>query len=414
MARRLQKNGVLKIAGVGACAAVLIGGGLGLASAGEKSAPGTRAAAQVVSCPDVRTQLPAIPAAAQAGVDRELALLDQQISEANARLADLAVNPQGGANFVQNAILGPLRSKRVATLDRIAINVNRASGQRPAGLESLATCGVGAAGNTNAGGTGNANPGNNGNSGNNGNGNNAGAAGAQTVNCPDVAGRLPAVPAAAQAQVDRELAALRQQISEADTRLAQLAVNPQGGANFVQNAILGPLRDKRAAVLDRIELSFTRLGAAAPAGLDALATCGLNGAGAAPVNNGGNNNAGGNNNGNNNGGNNGGNNGAPAATGARTVNCPDVASRLPAVPAAARAGVDQELANLRQQITEANNRLAQLAANPQGGANFIQNAILGPLEDRRVAVINRIATNIGRVTGERPVPPLELAPCGLN
>ncbi|MER7169753.1 hypothetical protein ABT336_27340 [Micromonospora sp. NPDC000207] len=249
-------------------------------------------------------------------------------------------------------------------------------------------------------------------------------AGAQTVNCPDVAGRLPAVPAAARADVDRELAALAKQIDEADGRLAELAVNPQGGPNFVQLAILGPLESKRIAALDRIRISFDRVGAAAPEGLDRLARCGV-GAGVpadddtavpgddADNGNGGNGNGnGGNGNGGN--GNAGGGNGNGGQTGARTVNCPDVEGRFPNVPAAARAGVDAEFANLRQQINEADNRLAELAANPQGGPAFIQNAILGPLEDRRIAVINRIATNIGRVTGDRPTPPLELAPCGLN
>ncbi|KOT39071.1 hypothetical protein ADK41_14965, partial [Streptomyces caelestis] len=82
-----------------------------------------------------------------------------------------------------------------------------------------------------------------------------------------------------------------------------------------------------------------------------------------------------------------------------TVSCPQVAPELPAVPASARAEVERNLGDLDQQIAEANKRLVDTVG--QGGPNFVQNAILGPLEDKRVAAINRIATAIGR-TAERP------------
>ncbi|MEV5420208.1 hypothetical protein AB0N13_29095, partial [Streptomyces albogriseolus] len=88
-------------------------------------------------CPDVASQLPAVPASAQAEVTRNLALLDQQIAEANKRLVDTV--GQGGPNFVQNAILGPLEDKRIATVNRIATAIGRTA-DRPAGLDSLAAC----------------------------------------------------------------------------------------------------------------------------------------------------------------------------------------------------------------------------------------------------------------------------------
>src|SRR5688572_31645579 len=44
-----------------------------------------------------------------------------------------------------------------------------------------------------------------------------------------------------------------------------------------------------------------------------------------------------------------------------------------------------ELANLDKQIAEANNRLRTSAG--QGGPNFVQNAIVGPLKDKRVAAL---------------------------
>ncbi|MFI7154361.1 DUF1996 domain-containing protein [Nonomuraea sp. NPDC050022] len=94
-------------------------------------------AAQRIICPSVAGRLPQIPAAAKAEVDRNLALLDKQIEEANNRLARSA--GEGGPNFVRNAILGPLSSKRAATLDRIAIAIGRVA-ERPTGLDRLAPC----------------------------------------------------------------------------------------------------------------------------------------------------------------------------------------------------------------------------------------------------------------------------------
>lgn len=97
---------------------------------------------------------------------------------------------------------------------------------------------------------------------------------------------------------------------------------------------------------------------------------------------------------------------ARTLAGPGTISCPDVAPRLPAVPASARAEVDRDLAALDTQINEADKRLADTVG--QGGPGFVQNAVLGPLQDKRVAAINRIATAIGR-TAERPAGPDTLA-----
>ncbi|WKU06500.1 hypothetical protein [Micromonospora sp. HUAS LYJ1] len=398
MARPMRKNAVLKLGGVGALAVLLLGGGLQLASAGENTGS---TAAQTVNCPTVRDRLPAIPASAAAGVERELANLDEEIARQNERLAKQAANPQGGANFVNNAILGPLKSKRVAVLDRIEINFNRAGAQRP-DLDALATCGLNAPGVASA-------LNSSVKAGNAATGGNDTTAAAQTVNCPTP--QLPDVPAQAAANVQAELANLDKQINEANARLAQQAANPQGGANFINNAILGPLKDKRQAALDRIEIAFNRVGAQRP-DLDNFAACGLNGAGAGNAGNAGNagaGNAGNGNAGNGNAGN--GNAGNGNAGAARTVNCPT--PQLPDVPAQAAANVQAELANLDKQINEANARLAQQAANPQGGANFINNAILGPLKDKRQAALDRIEIAFNRVGAQRP--DLDnFAACGLN
>ncbi|TKT07647.1 hypothetical protein E4U92_22350 [Streptomyces galbus] len=221
-----------------------------------------------ITCPDVASRLPAVPASAKAEVDRNLALLKTQIDEANTRLVKTV--GQGGPDFVQNAILGPLKDKRVSTIDRIALAIGR-KGTKPQGLDALAGCALGTGG-TGAGGAATRTPGGQGNAGNAG-GNGSGTAGNTgpgTITCPDVASRLPAVPPSAKAEVDRNLALLKTQIDEANTRLAKTV--GQGGPHFVQNAILGPLKDKRVSTIDRIALAIGRKGTR-PQGLDALAAC---------------------------------------------------------------------------------------------------------------------------------------------
>ncbi|WP_128378334.1 hypothetical protein [Streptomyces cavernae] len=294
MSRALPKYHKRRVAIIGGAAAVVLSGAViaGSALAGETSKTNNQAttkAAATVNCPDVASKLPAIPASAKAEVDRNLALLNTQIQEANKRIVDTV--GQGGPNFVQNAILGPLKDKRVATVNRIATAIGRTAA-KPQGLDALAPCALnqggaaagggaaaqpsapagasqpaGNAGGGNAGGAGNAGAG----GGNAGGGGNTGAAG--TVNCPDVASKLPAIPASAKAEVDRNLALLNTQIQEANNRIANTV--GQGGPNFVQNAILGPLADKRKSTIDRIAISIGRT-AAKPQGLDSLATCTLN------------------------------------------------------------------------------------------------------------------------------------------
>ncbi|MFB6935138.1 hypothetical protein [Streptomyces chartreusis] len=278
MSRALPKYNKRRVAFIGGAAAVALSGTViaGFALAGETSRNGgtnarTLAGPGTISCPDVRSKLPAVPATARAEVDRNLALLDTQIQEADKRLVDTV--GQGGPNFVQNAILGPLKDKRVATVNRMATAIGRTAA-RPQGLEALAPCTLNTGGNATAA-TPKATPtkqagGNTGTSGNAGNSGNTNAVG--TISCPDVRSKLPAVPATARAEVDRNLALLDTQIQEADKRLVDTV--GQGGPNFVQNAILGPLKDKRVAAIDRIAISIGRT-AAKPQGLNSLAACTL-------------------------------------------------------------------------------------------------------------------------------------------
>ncbi|MFF4843283.1 hypothetical protein ACFY2G_24895 [Streptomyces collinus] len=279
MSRALPKYSKRRVAIIGGAAAVALSGAViaGTALAGQPAkGDGTQNARTLadpgtISCPDVASRLPAVPASAKAEVDRNLALLQTQIQEANTRLKNTV--GQGGPNFVNNAILGPLKDKRVSTIDRIAIAIGR-RGTKPAGLDALAPCALNAGGGAAAGGgqaQATATPGAGADQ-QAGGAAAGGSAAVGTIGCPDVASRLPAVPASAKAEVDRNLALLQTQIQEANTRLKNTV--GQGGPNFVNNAILGPLKDKRVSTIDRIAIAIGRKGTK-PAGLDALAACAL-------------------------------------------------------------------------------------------------------------------------------------------
>ncbi|MEV5385149.1 hypothetical protein [Streptomyces sp. NPDC052721] len=290
MSRALPKYNKRRVAVIGGAAAVVLSGAViaGSALAGTPArsdgATGARTLASpgTITCPDVASKLPAVPASAKAEVDRNLALLQTQIQEANKRLRDTV--GQGGPNFVGNAILGPLKDKRVATVNRIATAIGRTAA-KPAGLDALAPCTLNAGGGgastgaapsapaTQQPGAGTADGGAAGEGGAAAGGGAAGGnTGAGTITCPDVASQLPAIPASAKAEVDRNLALLQTQIKEANTRLANTV--GQGGPNFVDNAILGPLKDKRASTIDRIAIAIGRA-SAKPTGLDSLAACTL-------------------------------------------------------------------------------------------------------------------------------------------
>ena len=126
----------------GALALAIAGGALAIATTfgdpgAANAASNNQAAVGQITCPDVASKLPAIPAQAQAEVTRNLDLLNTQIAEANNRLQTTV--GQGGPNFVQNAILGPLEDKRVATINRIATAIGR-NAAKPQGLDALAPC----------------------------------------------------------------------------------------------------------------------------------------------------------------------------------------------------------------------------------------------------------------------------------
>ncbi len=261
-----------RFVGVSVAVGVLVLSGLavGVATAGEKDA----GAAPTVKCPTVADRLPAVPASAKAEIDRNLALLETQIGEANRRL--VTSQGEGGPNFINNAILGPLKDKRVATIDRMAIAIGR-QGQKPTGLETLAPCTLNTKGGSQPGKT--AQPAKPTQPAATAPAGNPAQNGAPTVNCPSVEDKLPVIPRSAMAEVTRNLALLETQIGEANRRL--VTSQGQGGPNFINNAILGPLKDKRVATIDRIAIAIGRQGQK-PAGLEKLAPCTLNQAGGAP------------------------------------------------------------------------------------------------------------------------------------
>ncbi|WP_232050253.1 hypothetical protein [Actinoplanes sp. OR16] len=381
-------------------AVAMVGVGLGVAAAADGAVP-------TVNCPGVKINV-AVPASAQAEITRNLQLLNTQIQEANARI--VSTQGQGGANFIQNAILGPLKDKRFATINRMETAIGRTAAKPNLNAEGLSTCGLNANGGASA-----AQPtavptaaaGDNAGGGNTGGGNTGGdnggnaAAGVPTVNCPAVNIGV-AVPAQAKAEVERNLALLNTQIQEANARI--VSTQGQGGANFIQNAILGPLEDKRFATINRIETAIGRNAAKPNLNAEGLSPCSLNQNGgnsaaqptavatAGP-------------------GNAGGDNGGNAAAGVPTVNCPAVNIGV-AIPAQAAAEVARNLELLQTQINEANARI--VSTQGQGGANFIQNAILGPLQGKRFSAINRIETAIGRNAAKPNLNAEGLSPCTLN
>jgi hypothetical protein len=126
---------------------------------------------------------------------------------------------------------------------------------------------------------------------------------------------------------------------------------------------------------------------------------------------GGNNNGGGNNGGNTGGNNNGGATGQPA--GNRQVTCPDVRSTMPAIPASVQSSVNQDLDQMDNFLTDANNRLQ--AAGDQATPDFVNNSILGPLQNNRQFLINQILNLFNQARAKLPQPnPVGMAACSMT
>lgn len=154
-----------------------------------------------------------------------------------------------------------------------------------------------------------------------------------TISCPDVGQKLTNVPNKARGEVDGELATLDQQITAAYQRLATTRDAQTRDASFVQNSILGPLKNNRSVIIDRIKLEISRVGGSTPSSLDGLSSCT-----GTPANQ---TNAGWGNNGQNNGGqNNGGQNNGGTAS-------PAPSPRPARAPAASRAAASRRATAVR-------------------------------------------------------------------
>ncbi|MFI6249191.1 DUF1996 domain-containing protein [Streptomyces sp. NPDC051016] len=95
--------------------------------------------APTVYCPDVGSELTAVPDGARSDVDRELAELDQQIAAAYQQLKESAAAIEQNPGLADQTIMNPLKEKRSGTLGRIADAIGR-EGDRPQGLDDLAAC----------------------------------------------------------------------------------------------------------------------------------------------------------------------------------------------------------------------------------------------------------------------------------
>jgi hypothetical protein len=178
----------------------------------------------MVTCPSVRNRLPAVPAAAKRAVDNRLAALDRGYAAANERMATSKGRVDARLN---STVLADLRQQRAELIKGISDSIAAAGGGRTSGMVSLVECdtnydGMHAAMRHTAASL------------------KAGLDASSQIQCPTVRDKLPGVPARAVDEVNRNLTELDRQISEANERL--ITTRGQGGKNFVDNAILGPLK----------------------------------------------------------------------------------------------------------------------------------------------------------------------------
>ncbi|MFF0448361.1 DUF1996 domain-containing protein [Streptomyces sp. NPDC004609] len=151
MGRRTRKRSKLANRVVVASVALMMGGG-GLvavnvyASADEgqsgRSGQQTQNAAQAstIDCPEAANGLPRdVPSRARAEVDRELATMDSQITDAYQRFAEQRDRIRQDPAVADDDILDPLKASRQASIDRIAAAISR-GGTRWRGMQGMAPC----------------------------------------------------------------------------------------------------------------------------------------------------------------------------------------------------------------------------------------------------------------------------------
>lgn len=142
-----RKRSTVANRAIAATAALLLGGG-GLiaanfyASAGEgwskdkqPPAQAENAAQQMstIDCPEVANAITDVPEAARAAVDGELAGIDSQITEAYQKFADQKAQIEQDPTVADNAILNPLKDKRLESFGKISAAITGARRAAAAG-----------------------------------------------------------------------------------------------------------------------------------------------------------------------------------------------------------------------------------------------------------------------------------------
>ncbi|WP_406840314.1 DUF1996 domain-containing protein [Streptomyces sp. AHU1] len=104
------------------------------------------AGSATIDCPDVGEQLKTVPEAAKEDVDKELAVLDQQIAEAYQQLQARADQMQQNGDSGADAVMNPLKEKRSESIGRIVAAID-AAGDPPGGLDGFEACTLRPSGN---------------------------------------------------------------------------------------------------------------------------------------------------------------------------------------------------------------------------------------------------------------------------
>ncbi|MET9902314.1 DUF1996 domain-containing protein [Streptomyces sp. NPDC006446] len=151
-ARRATSAAVALILGGGGLVAVNVYASATESGAGDQQGANVLSAgAATIDCPDIGDELTTVPEAAKGDVDKELALLDQQIAEAYQQLQAKADQMQQNGDSDADAIMNPLKEKRTESIGRIVAAIDGA-GERPEGLDDLAACELRSSGNQSGGG----------------------------------------------------------------------------------------------------------------------------------------------------------------------------------------------------------------------------------------------------------------------
>jgi hypothetical protein len=86
---------------------------------------------------------------------------------------------------------------------------------------------------------------------------------------------------------------------------------------------------------------------------------------------------------------------------------------MPAIPASVQSSVNQDLDQMDNFLTDANNRLQ--AAGDQATPDFVNNSILGPLQNNRQFLINQILNLFNQARAKLPQPnPVGMAACSMT